>query len=66
MGIAHEIKNPLNFVNNYAQISAELADELKAEFARLQDTITEEEWKVKKRNIVNLSLPQAKQVRTSL
>lgn len=27
-GIAHEIKNPLNFVNNFAQFSAELADEL--------------------------------------
>jgi signal transduction histidine kinase len=28
-GIAHEIKNPLNFVNNFAGISAELLDELK-------------------------------------
>ncbi|MDD1535352.1 MULTISPECIES: GAF domain-containing sensor histidine kinase [unclassified Bradyrhizobium] len=27
-GIAHEIKNPLNFVNNFASLSAELADEL--------------------------------------
>ena len=27
-GIAHEIKNPLNFVNNFAQLSRELADEL--------------------------------------
>ncbi|MGB9388362.1 MAG: GAF domain-containing protein, partial [Pseudolabrys sp.] len=27
-GIAHEIKNPLNFVNNFAGISAELIDEL--------------------------------------
>jgi GAF domain-containing protein len=27
-GIAHEIKNPLNFVNNFAALSAELADEL--------------------------------------
>jgi signal transduction histidine kinase len=28
-GIAHEIKNPLNFVNNFADLSAELLDELK-------------------------------------
>ncbi len=27
-GIAHEIKNPLNFVNNFALLSIELADEL--------------------------------------
>lgn len=27
-GIAHEIKNPLNFVNNFAALSAELMDEL--------------------------------------
>ena len=28
-GIAHEIKNPLNFVNNFAALSIELIDELK-------------------------------------
>ena len=28
-GIAHEIKNPLNFVNNFATLSIELLDELK-------------------------------------
>ncbi len=28
-GIAHEIKNPLNFVNNFAGLSVELADELR-------------------------------------
>src|SRR4029434_8830208 len=28
-GIAHEIKNPLNFVNNFAGLSGELLDELK-------------------------------------
>ena len=27
-GIAHEIKNPLNFINNFAELSAELVDEL--------------------------------------
>jgi GAF domain-containing protein len=28
-GIAHEIKNPLNFVNNFSSVSAELIDELR-------------------------------------
>jgi two-component system, NtrC family, sensor kinase len=28
-GIAHEIKNPLNFVNNFSSLSVELIDELK-------------------------------------
>ena len=33
-GIAHEIQNPLNFVNNFAQVSSELVDELKGELAK--------------------------------
>jgi two-component system NtrC family sensor kinase len=32
-GIAHEIQNPLNFVNNFADVSAELVAELEAEQA---------------------------------
>ena len=28
-GIAHEIKNPLNFVNNFAELTVELVDELR-------------------------------------
>ena len=32
-GIAHEIKNPLNFVNNFSAISAELVDELRQALA---------------------------------
>lgn len=30
-GIAHEIQNPLNFVNNFSEVSGELVDELRAE-----------------------------------
>jgi len=30
-GIAHEIQNPLNFVNNFAEINAELIDEMNEE-----------------------------------
>ena len=33
-GIAHEIKNPLNFVNNFSEVSDELLDEMKTELAR--------------------------------
>jgi len=30
-GIAHEIQNPLNFVNNFSEVSTELIDEMKEE-----------------------------------
>jgi signal transduction histidine kinase len=30
-GIAHEIQNPLNFVNNFAEVSAEMLEEIKEE-----------------------------------
>jgi GAF domain-containing protein len=43
-GIAHEIKNPLNFVNNFAALSVELTDELKGALkpAMLDQTIRAE------------------------
>jgi signal transduction histidine kinase len=43
-GIAHEIKNPLNFVNNFAALSAELTDELNEVLAPVafDDKIREE------------------------
>jgi two-component system NtrC family sensor kinase len=33
-GIAHEIQNPLNFVNNFSEVSNELIDEMKDELKR--------------------------------
>jgi two-component system NtrC family sensor kinase len=33
-GIAHEIKNPLNFINNFAEVNEELAQELKEAIAK--------------------------------
>lgn len=33
-GIAHEIQNPLNFVNNFSELSIELAQELKEAFEK--------------------------------
>ncbi len=36
-GIAHEIKNPLNFVNNFAVLSIDLAKELREEIAKIEE-----------------------------
>ncbi|MFN7919350.1 MAG: ATP-binding protein [Bryobacteraceae bacterium] len=36
-GIAHEIKNPLNFVNNFADMSVELMEELREEVGKFRD-----------------------------
>jgi GAF domain-containing protein/anti-sigma regulatory factor (Ser/Thr protein kinase) len=43
-GIAHEIKNPLNFVNNFSALSAELIDELNEVLgsAALDDKVRQE------------------------
>ncbi|WP_184549695.1 sensor histidine kinase [Mucilaginibacter sp. FT3.2] len=42
-GIAHEIQNPLNFVNNFSEVSIELLDELKDEiFSKLPDDVKQE------------------------
>jgi len=38
-GIAHEIKNPLNFVTNFAQLMRDLLVELREELKRYQDII---------------------------
>ncbi|MEO5581351.1 MAG: tetratricopeptide repeat protein [Saprospiraceae bacterium] len=35
-GIAHEIQNPLNFVNNFSELNKELIDELKSEKAKVK------------------------------
>jgi GAF domain-containing protein len=38
-GIAHEIKNPLNFVNNFSELSVDLLDELNDAVASAQATV---------------------------
>lgn len=43
-GIAHEIKNPLNFVNNFAELSNELTEELLEELVAQQDKFDPETW----------------------
>ncbi|HEV7620169.1 MAG TPA: 7TM-DISM domain-containing protein, partial [Flavisolibacter sp.] len=42
-GIAHEIQNPLNFVNNFSEVSIELAEEVKEEINK--ETITDADKK---------------------
>ena len=36
-GIAHEIQNPLNFVNNFSEVNKEMLEELKAERLKLKN-----------------------------
>ena len=33
-GIAHEIQNPLNFVNNFSEVNTELIEEMKVEIGK--------------------------------
>jgi signal transduction histidine kinase len=45
-GIAHEIQNPLNFVNNFSEVNKELIEELRGERQKVEgerDTILENE-----------------------
>ena len=34
-GIAHEIQNPLNFVNNFSEVNTELIEEMKEELTKV-------------------------------
>ncbi|MCA1751050.1 MAG: hypothetical protein LC670_04545 [Flavobacteriales bacterium] len=40
-GIAHEIQNPLNFVNNFSELSAELLDEVSEELAKTRHALSQ-------------------------
>lgn len=42
-GIAHEIQNPLNFVNNFAEVSVELLDEIQESRNKSQEARTKTE-----------------------
>lgn len=41
-GIAHEIQNPLNFINNFSEVNTELIDELKSEKLKVEGERDEE------------------------
>ena len=42
-GIAHEIQNPLNFVNNFSEVSVELVNELKEEINKANIPLSQKE-----------------------
>ncbi len=42
-GVAHEIKNPLNFVKNFAEVSGELIEELEEVLDESSDSISEDQ-----------------------
>ncbi len=42
-GIAHEIKNPLNFVNNFAELTVDLTKELTEEIDHLKDKLDQKD-----------------------
>ena len=54
-GIAHEIKNPLNFVNNFSEVSSELLDELKAEYDNDNKNEANEIYKDLKSNLEKIN-----------
>ncbi|UKP00328.1 trifunctional serine/threonine-protein kinase/ATP-binding protein/sensor histidine kinase [Nostoc sp. UHCC 0870] len=43
-GVAHEIRNPLNFVNNFAEISADLAQDVLAELESQSELVKTESF----------------------
>ena len=43
-GIAHEIKNPLNFVNNFAELSVELVEELREDLKEQKDKLNDSDF----------------------
>lgn len=44
-GIAHEIKNPLNFINNFSETSRELIEDLTASLSDFRSAIPENDYK---------------------
>jgi GAF domain-containing protein len=54
-GIAHEIKNPLNFVNNFAELSGDLLDELHDAVATNQQAEIDELTATLKSNLAKIA-----------
>ncbi len=42
-GIAHEIKNPLNFVNNFSEVSIEMVEETKDELSAISGQLSDDD-----------------------
>ena len=43
-GIAHEIKNPLNFINNFSSLCVELSEEVREILDEIKDKISEDDY----------------------
>ncbi|MCW5916271.1 MAG: tetratricopeptide repeat protein [Ferruginibacter sp.] len=56
-GIAHEIQNPLNFVNNFSELNRELIEELELEQSK---PINERDWELEKGLINDIKLNSEK------
>jgi signal transduction histidine kinase len=54
-GIAHEIQNPLNFVNNFSEINTELTEELKQEMEKSNLVDSKESFSALLNNIIQNS-----------
>ncbi|MFK7844692.1 MAG: sensor histidine kinase [Rhodothermales bacterium] len=55
-GIAHEIKNPLNFVNNFSELIEEQADDLKEELSPIKSHMSTEQVEIVDELVDNLKL----------
>ena len=62
-GIAHEIKNPLNFVNNFSDVSIELIEEAKTELTIIRSNETSDSTTSGK---ANLSLENIEELLTDI
>ena len=54
-GIAHELKNPLNFVNNFADLSVKLGEELVEEFTGQKERLKPGSYEYLKELVTDLS-----------
>ena len=61
-GIAHEIQNPLNFVNNFSEVNTELVEELKIknEKLKIDDSEVDELLKNIRQNNEKISIARQK------
>lgn len=59
-GIAHEIRNPLNFVNNFSSLTTGLTDELNDEISRYKESISSEDLQVIEEIMTDIKLNVSK------
>lgn len=59
-GIAHEIKNPLNFINNFAELCSQLQNNLQEHLLRLETVLPKEDMEGIKETLATLQLDLTK------